>query len=157
VTLCCRLAGIHYGTYYNMFSLFFLLHLCLILLPPFWFHTQKGEGCLSLAAEWSASHPLKYHDRCSVYPKQEAVPIGFLLVLINPPMAGIQSLIQPTELLKVAPHMHWDCLSAAVVYEWIYVTVTHRNHSKRWDLSSLLNLPLLHSSLNCMIFYSHWS
>ena len=98
VILCCRLAWIHYGTYYNTFSLFLLLllHLCLLLLPPFWFHTQKGEDCVSHAAEWSSSHPLQYHDRCSVCTKLEADPIGFLCVLINSPVDGIQSLIQPT-------------------------------------------------------------
>lgn len=110
--LCCRLAWIHYGTNCNMFSLFllFLLHLSLFLLPPFWFHTQKGEDHLSHAAEWSPSHSLQYHDRCSIYTKLEADPIQFLLVLINPPMAGIQSLSQPTESLKVAPrsfHRAW--------------------------------------------------
>jgi hypothetical protein len=86
-----------------MFSLF--LHVCLFLLPPFWFHTQKGEDCLFHAAEWSPSHSLHYHDRCSVYTKLEMDPIGFLFVLINPSMAGIQSLIQPTELLKVVPYI----------------------------------------------------
>ena len=105
--LCCRLAWTHYGTYYNTFSLFLLLllHLCLLLLPPFWFHTQKGEDRLSHATEWSPSHPFQYYDRCSVCTKPEVDPIGFLLVLINPPMAGIQSLIQPTESLKVAPYI----------------------------------------------------
>ena len=53
--------------------------------------------------------------------------------------------------------VEWDCLSTAEVCEWIYIRVTHRNHNKRWDFSSLLNLPLLHIFFNCMIFHSHWS
>jgi hypothetical protein len=31
--------------------------------------------------------------------------VSILSRSINPPMAGIESLIQPTETLKVAPHM----------------------------------------------------
>jgi hypothetical protein len=54
-------------------------------------------------------------------------------------------------------HMQWDSLSTAEVYEWIYIRVTHRNHSNWWVLSDLLNLPVLHSSLKCMVFHSHWS
>jgi hypothetical protein len=43
-------------------------------------------------------HPILSNTMtCSVCTKLEADPIGFLCVLINPPVAGIQTLIQPTE------------------------------------------------------------
>ena len=82
-----------------------LLHLCLFLLLPFWFNTHKGEDRLSHAAEWSPSHPLQRHDWCCVYTEHKADPFGFLLALIDPPMAGVQSLVQPTKPLKIAPRI----------------------------------------------------
>jgi len=32
-------------------------------------------------------------------------PIGFLLAPLNPPVAGVQSLVQPTKPLKIAPRI----------------------------------------------------
>jgi hypothetical protein len=84
-----------------MCSLLLLLLFCLFLFIPFRFGTQKGEDHLSPAAELSPSHPPQHCDRCRVYTKHKADSIGFLLVLIDPPMAGVQPLVQSMKPLKI--------------------------------------------------------
>jgi len=69
-------------------------------LLPFWFNTQRGEDRLSHAAESFSSHPLQHRDGCFVNTEHKADPIVFLLVLIDHPMADVQSLVQPTKPMK---------------------------------------------------------
>jgi len=81
-----------------MFSLLLLL---LFLFIPFRFSTQKGEDHLSHAAEWSPSHPLQHCDKHCVCTERKEDSIGFLLVLIDLPMAGVQLLVQSMKPLKI--------------------------------------------------------
>jgi len=77
-----------------------LLFLFLFVLLSFWFYTHKREDYLSHAAEWSPSHPCQHCDG-QVNAEHQADPTGFLPVLIYPPVASIQSPIQPMESLKI--------------------------------------------------------
>ena len=88
--------------YHIMFS---LLLFCLFLFIPFRFSTQKGEDRLSCAAEWSASHPLQQCDGHCVCTEHKADSIGFLLVLLDLPMAGVQLLVQSIKPLKIVLHI----------------------------------------------------
>jgi hypothetical protein len=89
-----------------MFSLLvlllLLLFLSLFLFRPFWFNTQKGDDRLSHAAESSSSHPLQCCDGCFVDTEHKTDPIEFHLLLIDPPMAGVQTLVQPMKPMKIA-------------------------------------------------------
>jgi len=81
--------------------LVFLLLLVFFLLLSFWFNTKKGKVCLSIATERSPPHSLQRHDGQRIDAEHRADPVGFLLVLIDCPLVGIQSLVQPMESLKV--------------------------------------------------------
>ena len=89
--------------YHIMFSL--LLLLCLFLFIPFKFSTQKGEDRLSHAVEWSPAHPLQHCNGYYISTEHVADSIGFLLALIEPPMAGVQLLVQSMKPLKIVLHI----------------------------------------------------
>ena len=79
-----------------------ITRLAAFLLLSFWFCTKKGKDRLSYVTEGSPSHLLQRCYRCRISSEHKVDPIGFPPALIKSAVAGIQSLIQPMELLKVA-------------------------------------------------------
>ena len=89
-----------------MFGLLVLLLLLVFfLLLSFWFNTKKGKVCLSSATERSPPHFLQHCDGRRIDAEHKADAAGFLLALIDCPLVGIQSPVQPMESLNIALHI----------------------------------------------------